>query len=207
MARPQSVFPNERYGRLVVIERSNTRPRYFVCKCDCGNIKEVFTSHLKQQRIRSCGCLQKETISAIGKQTKHGFAGTKIYSVWSSMLSRCYNKNNPAYSNYGKRGIDVETSWHIFENFYKDMGEAAEGLSLDRIDNSKGYSKENCKWSTWKEQASNRRSNVLIEYNGKVQNITQWSEELKTPRSKLYEQICRRKQNPKDVLDLLLSQS
>lgn len=207
MPKPRSIFPQERYGRLTVIERSKTNPRYFICKCDCGNQKEIFSSHIKQGRTRSCGCYRKEIISALGKQTKHGLFGTKIYGVWSSMMSRCYNTNNHAYSSYGGRGIVVDEFWHKFENFYNDMGVAPKGLTLDRIDNNKGYSKENCRWATMKEQGNNKRSNVMIEYEGRVQNITQWAEELGVPRTRLYDQICRNKCEPKTVLDKLLSKS
>lgn len=120
------------------------------------------------------------------------------------MLARCYNPNNHAYSDYGGRGIVVDESWHTFENFYTDMGVAPEGLSLDRINNNKGYSKENCRWATPKEQGNNKRFNVIIEYEGRVQNITQWAEELGVPRTRLYDQICRNKREPKMVLNKLL---
>jgi hypothetical protein len=79
------------------------------------------------------------------------------YNTWSSMIQRCNNKRNNNYENYGGRGITVCEDWLIFKNFYKDMGERGLGLTLDRIDNDKGYYKENCRWASKSEQQSNRK--------------------------------------------------
>ncbi len=87
---------------------------------------------------------------------KHGMKGTPVYRVWSNMLNRCYNPNHKLYNHYGGRGIEVCERWHKFENFYFDMGEPS-GLTLERINNYKGYFPNNCKWATPKEQARNRR--------------------------------------------------
>lgn len=91
---------------------------------------------------------------------------TKTYKAWGNMLSRCRNKNHPSYKNYGGRGISVCERWLKFENFLEDMGDKPWNLSLDRIDNEKGYSKENCRWATSKEQTRNMRKNVRILYKG-----------------------------------------
>ena len=100
--------------------------------------------------------------------------------AWYHMLGRCYDVNNPQYIGYGKRGIDVSEEWkNNFDNFSNDMITSYKnGLTIDRIDNDKGYSLNNCKWSTYKEQASNRRSNTNITINGIAKTLTQWAEEL-----------------------------
>jgi hypothetical protein len=103
----------------------------------------------------------------------------RIYAVWSSMLARCGNKNNQAYSRYGGRGITVCKEWHNFLGFWEDMKNGyKENLTIDRIDNNKGYYKENCRWATRDEQARNMRSNVWIEHNGKRLIAADWCKEL-----------------------------
>jgi len=82
---------------------------------------------------------------------KHGMTGTNIYRLWVGMLTRCYNPKVKIYKYYGGRGIDVDERWHDFSNFYTDMGDRPHGLQLDRIDNDRGYSKDNCRWATPKE--------------------------------------------------------
>lgn len=114
----------------------------------------------------------------MSKRVKHGMHETPIYMVWESMIQRCYNVNFHQYKDYGGRGITVCDKWKTFEGFYEDMGDRPEGMTLERLDNSKCYCKENCKWATRKEQANNRRTNKLITYNNKTQTLAQWVDEL-----------------------------
>jgi len=92
---------------------------------------------------------------------RHGMEGSKEYAIWIGMKQRCFNRNISYYKYYGGRGISVCAEWLKFENFYKDMGKRPAEHSLDRVDNNKGYSKENCRWATRKEQMRNKRDNVI----------------------------------------------
>jgi hypothetical protein len=118
------------------------------CVCICGQIKELVFRTIKSGRSKSCGCQRKNRL-------EHGFTETPTWNSWYNMMRRCYDQANNRYYRYGKRGIKVVSRWHKFTNFLKDMGVRPRGKSLDRIDIDKDYSKENCKWSTAKEQANN----------------------------------------------------
>lgn len=118
-------------------------------------------------------------------------SNTRIYRIWKGMRNRCFNKKGKDYKHYGGRGIKICDKWMKFENFYRDMGEIPENKTLDRKDNNKNYCKENCHYATRKQQANNRRSNVLITYNGKTQNVMQWSKELNLSFEALYKRARR----------------
>lgn len=106
----------------------------------------------------------------------HGMRQTKIYTIWRGMRSRCQNPNVAAYPNYGGRGITVCPAWQSFENFYRDMGDPPAGFSLDRVNNDLGYSPENCRWATRKEQSRNQRGLRLLTIDGVEKSMGEWAE-------------------------------
>jgi hypothetical protein len=175
------------FGELTVIARSQRKAPYpyWVCRCTCGRTVDVASTNLRFGHSRSCGCRTKEWASAAlkGKNTTHGLTQggviPKEYEVWRGMLRRCYESDHPAYKNYGARGIRVCARWRDFGNFYKDMGpRPSTKHSLDRRDNSKGYNPDNCRWATWRVQANNKRSNRRITFDGRTQNLSEWSREV-----------------------------
>lgn len=112
------------------------------------------------------------------KSTTHNMSHTRTYNAWRTMIQRCTNPRNPVFRLYGARGITVDSRWLIFSNFYEDMGEAPDRLTLERRDNDKGYSKNNCYWATQKEQSRNTRRNHLIEFRGETLCVSAWAEKL-----------------------------
>ncbi len=121
---------------------------------------------------------------AVNKHTTHGHAAghhtpsgrSKTYSSWHSMRERCLQKNNKNYGKYGGRGITICPEWDNYNQFLTDMGEVPPGLTLERIDNEKGYSPENCKWADRKTQMRNRTVTRRIEFNGEVRSLSEWAE-------------------------------
>ncbi len=109
--------------------------------------------------------------------TKHGMFGTRTYNIWGKMIQRCTNPKVYNFDDYGGRGITVCARWRKFENFFADMGEAPDGLSIERKENDKGYKPGNCEWATCKKQNNNRRSNAFITHGGETKTIQQWAED------------------------------
>lgn len=148
------------YGRLTVLKESlpRAKPPKWVCQCSCGNTKVVIGASLKNGSTKSCGCLHIETNK---KQfTVHGDYRDKLYAVYRSMVQRCTNPNSPVYIHYGGRGISFCPAWvdySVFKEWALSQG-YQDGLSLERVDNNKGYSPENCCWETKTQQARNRRA-------------------------------------------------
>jgi hypothetical protein len=147
---------------------------YWLCRCACGTERAVFVGDLKRGGSRSCGCLKRE--DSHNRLLKHGHSFHPMYRSWVELHARCNNKRKSGYELYGGRGISVDPSWNNFESFLADMGGGwAKGKSIDRIDVDGGYCKENCRWSSPKEQANNRRTNHVINTQDGPMNITQAS--------------------------------
>jgi hypothetical protein len=173
-----------RSGRWEVIAPApsrNSQP-YVLCRCDCGAEKEVALVSIRTGRSRSCGCLRRE----VGPSNKrHGLSDSKTYNVWLGMRQRCLNPNNPAYTNYGGRGITIAPAWDTFDQFLADMGEVPEGMTLERKDNDKGYGPDNCVWASRLEQGRNTRKCRQITHNGQTKTLAEWAHEYSINRQTL----------------------
>jgi hypothetical protein len=146
-------------------------------RCDCGTIKLIREDHVRSGKTQSCGCKTGSLISE-SKKT-HESCNTREYHIWNSLIQRCVNKNATSYPRYGGRGITVCDRWlDSFVNFLEDMGKSPDGYQIDRIDNNRGYSPDNCRWVTPKENSRNTRKTVFVEWNGKSQSRNAWAEDL-----------------------------
>lgn len=151
--KPRIIHLGERYGRLVVAAQRNPGEARVQCVCDCGREHSVVLQ--QWGRSQSCGCLRTEQL--VARSTRHGMANSSEYAIWAQMVQRCTTPTHARYADYGGRGITVCTPWLDFAQFYADMGSRPGGMSLDRIDNDRGYEPGNCRWATAVEQRHNRR--------------------------------------------------
>jgi hypothetical protein len=167
-----------KYGRLTVISFFTKKHRinYWNCQCECGKLVVVSMYKLLSGHTKSCGCLAKEN----NQNLIHGLSKTRLYNTWKNMISRCENRKDKHYNNYGGRGIRVCKEWHdvtVFCNWATKNG-YKENLTIDRISNNGNYEPSNCQWITIKEQESNRLDNKFIEYQGERLTYTEWSRRL-----------------------------
>jgi len=129
--------------------KSNTRSSCGLYKCNCGNEFITVKQSVKSGRTKSCGCLLRSNSKLIGEVQTHGLTKTKLYRVWASMKQRCYNKKSSVYKYYGVKGIKVCDEWKDdFKAFYdwSHLNGYKEGLTIDRKENDKGYTPDNCRW-------------------------------------------------------------
>ena len=173
-----SDLTNQVFGRLTVLHRNGSRNGRAVwrCRCECGKEVYVMSKRLLGGNTQSCGCYRTDLHSQ--RATTHGHTNSSTYLSWRAMLQRATNPNHVAADRYQGRGITVDEKWLTFEGFLEDMGERPEGKTLDRKDNSKGYCKDNCRWATRKEQQANRRTSILIEFEGKIYTVPEMSKIL-----------------------------
>lgn len=167
----------KKFNRWTVLSFSHKnkhRENFWNCVCECGVHKVVSGNMLKGNHSKSCGCLQKEIAA---NKKKHGMYKSKLYHVWAGMKQRCQNRNSKSYANYGGRSITVCKEWNDpigFMNWALSHG-YKEGLQLDRKNNSNGYTPENCRFITPRENESNRRNNVLLTVENQTKTLSEWT--------------------------------
>ena len=179
------------YGRLSVVSRSENKGNLTAwnCICECGANVSVRASDLRNGTTRSCGCLHKEVVSK--NFTTHGKSKTNTYRIWASMMSRCTDINAINFKHYGGRGVSVCDEWRNFDAFYRDMGERPQGKSIERLNNNKNYSNDNCIWASRYTQSHNKRNNRDITFNGVTMHLSQWAESLNMTTSTLWKRLNR----------------
>ena len=185
----------KRFGKLTVIKRVkriDSKHVYWLCKCDCGKETMVRSQHLREGKINSCGCLVGE---------KHSMRYTRLYRIYTNIKTRCYNEKSPNYSNYGGKGIKMCNEWEYSFTSFKTWSFANgynDNLTIDRIDNNKGYFPENCRWVDKFVQANNKNNNIYYQFHGIKHTIGEWSRIIPINKKAVY----RRLEKGNDVIDL-----
>lgn len=181
----------QRHNRLTVImevprpDGKKTR-RFWLVRCDCGKEMILSSSDFNRPSRYSCGCYQRDSVSkrAYEQHITHGKSKSRLYSIWSSMKQRCFDRNVKTYHMYGGRGISVCSEWKdnfpSFEKWALDNG-YDESLprgqcTIDRIDVNGDYCPENCRIATQKQQSNNRRNNHTVTYRGETHTLSEWSQ-------------------------------
>ena len=193
----------KKYGMLTVLSFScrEKKDNKWLGRCECGKEKEIWARAFKSGSTISCGCHRKKILS----HKTHGLSNTKLYACWHSMIERCFNPNSKAYRNYGGRGISVCDEWtgkDGFMSFYlwSISNGYSVGLSIDRIDNDKEYSPNNCRWATRTEQQNNKRTNKRITYNGETHTYAEWERILGLRRGLIKTRMSKGNLTPEEAL-------
>ena len=185
-------YIGDKFGRLTIIAdagKYKNNSYKVLCKCDCGNTVETLLCRLLSGNTQSCGCLKSQLVAK--RNVKHNLSNTHLYRIYMGIKNRCYNTKDLNYKKYGAKGILMADEWlgeNGFHNFYtwadkngyyyEKLPNGRSKLTIDRIDNDKGYSPENCRWATNEEQANNKKMNVIIEVNGEKIHLRQLAKEL-----------------------------
>lgn len=175
----------QRFGKWTVTSRANVHRKsaYWNCVCDCGNHSVVYGSDLRTGRSTRC--------VACGNAS-HGMSKTPEYKIWLGIRTRCECPTATGYQWYGAIGRTVSDEWKSFETFYHDMGQRPSPRhSIERVNNSLGYSKSNCIWATRPEQMRNMGRNHMITFEGRTQCLQAWADELGINKSTLRKRLKR----------------
>lgn len=159
-----------RFGRLVGVERAgsnSSRQALWRFQCDCGNEHVSIGALARRGLVQSCGCFRREATAEVGsKNVTHGDSYSRLYGIWAGMKHRCSCPTAQKWADYGGRGITVCAEWDASFETFRDWALAngySDELSIDRIDNDRGYEPGNCRWATAVDQRHNRRDTVAAE--------------------------------------------
>lgn len=184
------------FGRYKILDFVKLEKLNAICECECEVVKTVLLRSLLTGNTKSCGCFNSDLV--IKRNKKHGRlqnGRTRLYGIWQDMKRRCSSKSRADSKNYHQKGIRVCESWaddfpsfedSAIKNGYNDH------LTIERIDNNKGYNPENCKWIPKEEQSKNRASNHFITYEKRTQTLSDWAKELNIKRTTLSSRIVTR---------------
>ena len=193
------------FGRWTVVSYAGKGTGKWNVRCECGTEAVVQGGNLTGGGSRSCGCLRVEVSRT--KATKHGAMSNggkvKTYSIWQAMKKRCSNPNNSDYAYYGGQGITVCERWNSsYEAFLADMGECpGPDMTIDRIDATKGYEPDNCRWATRLTQSENRAATKMIEFAGKRMSISAFAKMLGKHSSVVWRNIVRQGLTPEQTAE------
>lgn len=169
----------ERHGRLVCLGKDPDKDkRYYLYKCDCGNVKSIIQDNVKRGATISCGCYLKANRLNGNCHRTFGFSHTRIDNIYKTMIARCFYPTNKSYPRYGAKGITVCDEWRKDKtSFFKWAFEHgyADNLTIDRIDPKGNYCPENCRWATYQEQNNHRCSNRFETIDGVTHTVAEWS--------------------------------
>lgn len=170
--------------------RNGKRSACWLCQCVCGITKEVRANNLVSGRTQSCGCVKAEKTRK--RNTTHGGCHTPEYTIWCAMIQRCSYHKNESFKNYGARGIHICEAWRSsFAAFLTDMGKRpSHQHSIERLDNEKGYSPDNCIWATAETQQRNKRTNHLVTYNGETLCLVEWEQRTGLARGRIADRLA-----------------
>ena len=199
------------FGRLTVVKclgSNKNHKRIWLCSCSCGGTTILPTNHLTRsvEPVRSCGCLGREARQKA--TTKHGQRYTRLYNTWLNMRGRCLTKTDPAYDNYGGRGIKICKDWDDFNSFWEWSKESGytDDLTIDRIDVNGNYCPENCRWVNRKIQNNNKRNNDFLIYNGIIKTRQEWAEMYDIDVDHLRYLLKRFNRDIEFIIDYMLKQ-
>lgn len=195
---------NKRFGKLTAIRPiglDKHNEMQWECKCDCGNTYVAKSYALRNMKTTQCKDCSKKQIA--NSNRKYIVFSKRLHECYTNMKTRCKNKKQDTYNRYINRGITIceewDKSYSNFQDWALDNG-YQENLTIDRIDNNKGYSPDNCRWVTRTEQANNRRTSYYLYYDGEKDTVANWARRLKIPYYYIQYRIYKNKEL-KDIVD------